>query len=261
MLDQPTLTLDHPAVQAAKDQWERRLAKRPAPRKHSFTFETFFERFSDTTLPLSHLQKETGLTRARLYQIYDRYFRTLFGGVSARKRFQKILSRKRAAELETAEQTLLKKHPRWRHVVKQAQLASCVVEAVPMGNHGKETGRVLATSLRINGHLCSAHIARTARRLADTKRSYVRVQLSTLVVQRKYAVVIHTRVKDQKPHTFVIPTADILAAYPALREGKDVMLNIPVERSSASHKNMSKLAYWNYENAWHLLRPEETSAP
>ena len=87
MFDKEVLTLDHPAVQAAKAKWDARRSKEgDARRKQNISFEDWFEYFKANCIRMQALGEHAGVSRQRVQQIYTKHFQEIFGGRSGRER-------------------------------------------------------------------------------------------------------------------------------------------------------------------------------
>jgi len=254
VLDTQTLTLDHPDVQAAKARWDAARRKASFSRKSSFSFENFFERFKDEGVRLSALQKDTGLTRERLRQIYNQYFRPLFGNRSGKERLHNHVVRTRFAKIKEAEAELFSTNELIRRAVTDARARGFVVEAVPLQTTGEEVGVVSTTLLRINGHLCSVKRASRIFATRGMRKRYISTTVALSVLEQVDMLIIYTEPEGLPERTFILSTKDIRAAYRRPITQTFRTLYLPTEKPSQSRDNYSRLKYWKYKDAWRLLR-------
>src|SRR6185437_1125180 len=151
MLQEQPLTLEHPAVQAAKARWDAREKYRSS--KHNLTFEELFEYFKADCVRQTRVAELAGITRQRIHQIYNKWFRDLFEGKSGHDRRHACTLENRQVELKRAEAELFE-DPFVKKIVQKARTAGCTVEAIP---HDSFYGEVLRGDIIINGYLSSLH--------------------------------------------------------------------------------------------------------
>src|SRR5215203_3091765 len=92
-----TLVLSCPAVQAAKDNWNEQLGRRRV--KRNVTFDQLFNLFNSDMRQI-RIAEIVGLSRERVRQIYDSYFRDLYDARSGRQRYHAYTREKRLHEAE-----------------------------------------------------------------------------------------------------------------------------------------------------------------
>jgi len=252
VLDTEPLTLAHPLVQAAKAKWNTY-----APRKHNLTFEDLFEYFKVDCVRQSAVAVEAGLTRERIRQIYNKYFRELFDGKSGRERMHACTLENRIVKIKQAENTLLETDAVIKVVVEKARAAGCKIETIPQLTNKGFVQKTRNGILRVNGHLCSVHNPTTRIKHPDLKRVSTRTSLSRSVLLKVEASIFHTTLEGYPEHTFVVPTTILLTSVfgSTTKEMKTVIL--PMEKSPVRRGTPARVDYWQYEDAWHLLPPKQ----
>jgi hypothetical protein len=232
------ITLDHPAVQAAKKRWDDPLHQ--VQRKHTATFEELFEYFKQPASSHIAIAEKLALSRERVRQLYETYFQEIFG-ISAQDRRDEYT------------REILKHHPRMKVVAAQASEAGCLFQLIPV----RADKRILPcrSSALVNGHLCSVHFARTDARMKKS-HTYGRIHVPTETLYSVYALICHVSVKGLPERTFILPAQDIRIAYGVLRDQKSHSLYLPFDRPIHLKSARPKIDYWKYENAWKLLAPK-----
>ena len=249
------LTLAHPAVQAAKARWD--AAGKRSPRKHTLTFEDLFEYFKVNCVRQTAIAVEADLTHQRIYQIYNYYFRELFGNSSGRDRVKSCTLEGRLVVVKKNENELLADED-IKVISEKARDAGCIVSAIPSlsTRNNMPVGSVLQAQVSINGHRC---LIRSSTRASTfgSKRLYCTFSLSHSLLEISEAVVFYTHVEGFPKHLFVVPSSVLLAAvFGPSSTKKYKNIYIPVEKLPPG-KMRPRINYWQYEDAWHLLPPKQ----
>ena len=251
MLNTEPLTLAHPAVQAAKHKFERGKWKRKIP----FTFDELFEYFKADCIRFAAIAKAGGVKRQAIQQLYNRFFRELFEGMSGWGRIYACTLETRLVQVKRSEGELFREHPLVKKIAKKARLAGCTVEAVPARSHGQLTGKVITQTLLINGHVCSLHNPASKRQSRGKKRCYACTIISSSTLVSAEAILLHTTLRGFAERTFVVPTAVLRKAHP--QRNKLVYVYLPTERLPVYKNQHPRIDYWQYEDGWHLLPPKQ----
>jgi hypothetical protein len=239
-------------VQAAKAKWDTY-----APRKHKLTFEDLFEYFKVDCVRQNAVAVEAGLTRERIRQIYNKYFRELFDGKSGRERMHACTLEKNIVKIKQAESTLFETDVVIKAIVEKAREAGCKIEAVPQLTNKGFVKEARNSILVVNGHLCSVHNPTARIKHPDLKRVSTRTSLSRSVLSKVEASIFHTTVDGYPEHTFVVPTAILLTSGFSSTTKEIKTFILPMEKSPVPRGCAPRIDYWQYENAWHLLPPKQ----
>jgi hypothetical protein len=258
MVREQNLMLAHPAVQAAKARWDAGEKKRRHLVRHNLTFERLFELFKANHHSMNAIGEEIAIghiSRERVRQIYDKYFRELFEGQSGHERFSACMLKRRLARFKDSENKLFES-PIIKAIVESARRAGCKVKAVPNADleHGKSCGSVRPTTLMINGYKCSVHFSLVARRPRERKRFYGQVALSYSVLREVDVFIAHTAIAGFPQRTFVIPSSFLLKLYFTPLNIKWKVLYLPLEQLPVYNNRRPRFDIWQYEDAWHLLQ-------
>ena len=233
---QNVLSLEHPEVQSARREFERRKTGR----KPTLPFEELFTRFS-SGVAAADVAREAGVSREAICYLYDRYFLSLFQKTGQDRK------RERAAEKAASRADAVLSAGVVKIVSEQARAAGCTVAVVISRQY------VLKEALIINGHLCAIHHVTKLFTPSNTRRSYAIAQIAPESIARGEVTVIRATVTGFLSRTFVIPSSALAGVYSEKRKKGYINLYIPLERLPC----MSRVNYWDYENAWHLLVPKE----
>lgn len=257
MLDTQPLTLAHPAVQAAKADFEKGRYQR----KLRYSFDELFEFFKADCVRFSVLESDSGVTHQRLHQIYDRYFRELLENKTGVERREACTLESRLIKIKQAEGALLES-PGLKAVIEKARAAGCEIEVVPKHQHGKLSGGVLTRILLVNKHRCAFHLARRVwKHSPGTHAFYAPVQVSYRKLVEVDAALFHVAAEGYPERIFVVPSAllreKVFGSSPK-KMTKTVYL--PCLKVPVYHNNYPCIDYWEYEDAWHLL-PPKTNPP
>ena len=247
------LTLAHPAVQAAKERWDAGRKHCGYTRKSELTFEQWFEIFNENRLNGEEISQIVGrkrITRERVRQIYDEYFKPAFDGQTGRERFSACLSERRREKKEQADNEIFES-PVIKVIAESARKAGCRIKA-----GRRNSGQHIA--LLVNGYKCSVHNASIAWRPGkQQKRSYGHIQMTYSVLCETDAYIIYVNIIGFPEHIFVIPSSLLLQLYFTPLDSERKWLYIPLEQLPAYNNSHQRLDFWQYEGegAWHFLQP------
>ncbi|MEK7613141.1 MAG: hypothetical protein AAB449_03290 [Patescibacteria group bacterium] len=256
MRDTETLTLAHPRVQALKRKWEAALV-RYSP-KHTLSFEDLFEYFKANCHRMEVIGAHGGITRQRVQQIYNKWFRDLFGDLSGRDRQKSCTLEKNLARLEKETNELLS-NGKIKTIGGKLRSAGCVITGIAGSG-----GRLLRNQITLNGHRCLVHTSTKARSLGvQTERLYYAFNVSLSLLQTVEAVIFYVCAKNFQERLFVVPSSVLLAAFfETSADKKYNRVYIPAEKILLRTRGVvSRINWWQYEDALHLLAPKDLPAP
>lgn len=204
-----------------------------------------------------HVAEVAGVTRERIRQIYNQYFRELFDDKSGSERRKAYTPINRLAKVQRSENELFS-DPFIKRLVEKARAAGCTVEAIPHLYEGEIlTGEVSTRKLLINGHLCSLHQITTAwQRCISGGRFYASTNIRRSTMIDTEALILHIEAAGFTERIFVIPTATLRAAHPSAATRRDTCLYLPTQKLPGYRNIRSRIDYWQHEDAWHLLSPK-----
>ena len=253
MLEAYALTLNDPAVRAAKQKWED--PQRMLRRKTNVSFETIFGLFKEYRNSFKSVGKRLGITGERARQIYNEYFCKMLEGESGYDRLRMSTLEQRA-EAATREAARLLARKKWREIIDRAHAAHCEVAEMARFREGALLG-IRASKLYINGHPCAIYVvAKTSKPSGATKRAYYKTSLARRTLAGTDAVVFYAAAPGQE-HVFIVPTAVLLEKLfrsPRQQTLKDIYL--PTEKLPVYNNVLPRIDFWSYENAWELLSPK-----
>lgn len=235
------LSLNDPAFQAARKDFYR-----PKPGlKPAVTFEQYLELFTDEANTFTAIAKALSLSKERVRQVYNNYFSSLFPD---RPSGHALYARKRR---ELAARSLRLSAP-------VAELADWLrqrnyhCEGVPLFY---ATGTIRAFqqgALLINKKYCQVRTVHcTATTHAGNWPSYTPVRVTIRSIRRYDFLIVIQKVKGYPKRSFIIPITDILKVYtgPGIKT-----LYIPLKKLAPYHNRYQRMDFWQYENAWPLLK-------
>lgn len=251
MSKQP-LTLKHPAVKAARAKWDAAQSRGQAS-KHNLTFEQLFDYFKVDEVRHLHIARQAGLSRERVRQIYNKYFRDIFEGSRGRERREAYAHKSRKDRAKQSIKCLLSNDKALAAITKSVHRAGGVVEFVGRDNQQSVyTNRVCA-----NGHLCSVYKLYNSWSTPKAKREYARVTLAPSTIQTTEAVIFYSGVNGYTPLIFVVPTSTLLNAFPDLEYKRKGMV-IPLKKLPSYNNQKTRIDWWQHEEAWHHLPQKST---
>jgi len=252
MEHKPLPTLADPVSQSAKERWEQNQKRRKI--KCAMTFEELFESFRSHD-PCAAIAEKGEVSRQRMSQIYNFYFRSIFGNrITRMKPGTSEFQERQRLIAEPLKQPAFK-DPIMAAVVARLQAAGCVVEAIPVFAKGKLASSVLARELRVNGHRCKVYYAKCFRTLSTSSgRVYAHVGLMKHVVERYAFQIFYIGSKEFSYNVFIIPRKVVLDRVFGSGNSKPKSVYFaPIEKPQGT-SSKRRTQYWRYKDAWHLLR-------
>lgn len=229
------LSPERPDVQSARREFERtKPGKKPV-----LPFGILFERFS-SGVAAADIAREAGVSREAMCYLYNRYFLPLFHKTGAERK------KERAAERTARYTDTVLSTGAMKIVSEQARAAGCAVDVVMNGQY------ILREALLVNGHFCTIRHVTKIFAPSKTRRLYAIVQITPESIARGEVTVVRVTVDRFEHCTFVIPSSVLSGVYSEKRKKGYINLYIPLLRHLPC---MSRVNYWDYENAWHLLPP------
>src|SRR3989344_1190250 len=237
-----------------KARWRRARASRK--RDRTLEFDELFERIRDNET-LGSIADAVGLSKARLGQLYNKYFKVFFGNRSGNDRIPDCIAKRRALRRHSAERDMLLRDRLMGLVFERARTAGCTVETIPLQS-AKGSGAVSSSMFYANGHLCSLRrITSQTRVHPRTRRGYAHTSVHPDILTRVDALIIASAVPGCPRRVFVIPIAVYRERYRAAHPERPISLYVPTKKLPAYHGIRQAVDYWQFENAWHLLPPQE----
>jgi hypothetical protein len=243
------LSLSHPDVVVAKARFEANRRKFNYATKADLEFDYLFEKFQEKTI--SRVSFETGLSKQAIYQIYKKYFRDLFG-VSGWTNFRIVRRKERATRVAYRKGEQLERE-NIKEIVKSAQEAGLFISAVVLEN---QTGaRVSTKLLLINNMVCYIHTMSACWKIfPEAKKVYARAGISCRTLRSASFQVYLVNARGFPQRIFVVPSDLLLKEYASTLKGKYPTVYLPVYNEQAYHGQQPRIDWWQYENAWHLLK-------
>lgn len=251
------LAFSNKSVRVAKVMWR---AHRHI--KLKLNFDGLFKMFQ-ADYSLEEIAERAGVTRERVRQIYNKYFRTIFDGQSLRNRRFRCTTRNRLTKARESGLELLKK-PVMRAIVEEARRAGCTVKTLCMSRDSTSYDAMIkSTVLLINGYRCSIHrITALSKTNPKQKSFYARTMICRGVVCRVDAFVVHTILPGFPEHMFIIPSSVLQTAYFGSPNGKNrKTFSLPTEKFTGRKRRPPLIDAWKYKNAWRLLSPKIQREP
>jgi len=194
--------------------------------------------------------RKHGVTREAIRLIYNRYFRDLFPGDRSGMRRIKVCTLKRQ-RVVAQDFSIGDVEPWVQSIVVAATNQGLLVCRSKINHpafaHTASLHSFKKRELLINGKHCRLSLVTSMRRSAGRRRRYspVRVQLSGPF---EFVVVFQKATEDR---IFILPVKDIRERY----TGQEfIYIFLPVERGSPYNTVAGRVGWFQYENAWHLLR-------
>ncbi len=260
MFEKVVLTLEHPAVQEAKARWDAGENRRRLVGRHNIGFEEWFEYFKANCHRMSTLGEHAGISRERVRQIYNKHFRSLFGERSGVERLKACTAEQRLVSAKRQENDLFA-DPEVRPIITQALAAGCTVAAIKQSNQTNMAYLVRTRIVLINGYVVSLRTIRNKHKTSPgLRRFYAHATLSRASLESEDATIIRTAAAGCQERIFVLPNTVLIEKYFVTTKNK-ASIYLPLEKLPVYRNSMTKINWWLYENAWHLLPPKEYSSP
>lgn len=239
------VSLDDDIVQERRWQYQalREGQGSGTPRKMTMTFDELFEAFQSDCITQVQIAKANNVSRERIRQIYDEWFRDLFEDKSGRDRVAACTLVNRAIRLENL---------RYQGLDDPSTFVGRVAQKATLWGFGVE--RIVSVSyvlspfrLRVNSKMVGLHWVSKFTAVGPRQDRYGRVNVSRGKLQGEFAVVIYLEPWDQ---FYVVPTSPILGI---LGRKDATILYIPQERA-LEQRRPSRINFWDHVERWDLLK-------
>lgn len=225
----------------------------PYRHKDKTTFDEYLEMFANDCTSFTNIgedrPEQLRISREMVRLVYRKYFVNLFPRRSGGRVRQKFCTLKRikirSRELPTG------------GVIKE--VAEAAAKNGLTFEKEQVKGQSLATFkqgvLRLNHKRCLVKSAAKKRQTSGGKRFYTHLHFhwhKNFLKSADFAVFVQ-KVPGFPERFFIIPTADLLKMWGDKKTGD---FYIPLERLPVYHNIRPQTDFWQYENAWHLLKDE-----
>lgn len=207
------------------------------PKRLRLSFDELLDRFSLDCNTFTSIGIESGVSRERIRQVYNKYFRAILGEHRDGRTRVKICTRKRNS---VKRQELAAQDPvRFLDVLTLARAAG--KHAGPsIGVYSKKGVRVRTTSIEINGKMCAVRRCGKPTQTSPKTHPYWRIHARINAATEFIICVTAAGV-------FVVPAKDV-ASYSG-------WLYIPTVRPEDSRYPTypRRVDFWKYHEAWSLI--------
>jgi hypothetical protein len=240
--------LDDSKVAIARNRFEKRDSRGQKRYKARLTFDELLGHFANDCMSFTAIGAlicEEGITRERVRQIYNQYFRDLLPGKKTGRRRVRICTLKRRAVATSFAKSDFSDDEILGKVAKLATEASCVVERSLVGNEWKKGAfrRIL-----INNSNYAVYIAHARCYSGGGKTPRCRFEISRTVLREVAGIVFVLEVDGFENRVLVIPSRHVTRA---VREtGNSLFLYPPLVRHPVVSTKPFILDWNQYENAW-----------
>lgn len=238
-LRQPKLSDDKVIV--AKRNFDRQKGRRST----AISFDRFFELFRKL-VPFAEIATEADITKQAVSAIYNNYFKDLFGAEYLKRRKEKAeeIRQRNGAKRLLAQKSLADK--KIALLVKKMQSLGCPISVQPPKN-----GRTFIT---VHGRACAVYVCtREIKPKQGVNCLYSSAKINRNALLCSDAVIICICVLGHEEAYFVIPSKVLLA----LACRSITAFYPPLKKIDAYNNSHSKVPWWDYYNAWHLLQTED----
>lgn len=241
-------TLDDPGVLAAKKNFEEKRQNNSRC-KLKANFQELFEEFARCS-SFRAIAKTYRVSVECVRLLHKQYFRDLpFCGSNGRRREKKCtLKRYRS---------LADQLPTDSFSTQIAKLALSKGLSVRKISYKDNKLRFQRHGLLINQKKCWIRQINSIFRPGRKQRTkYSSVSVRRARLENCDFIIVYQRAVDYPRRIFVIPSQVILEAYGYQKSRqfkRQVYFYLPLQKISLYRKHFSKIDFWTYENAWHLL--------
>jgi hypothetical protein len=250
-------------IPEAKKRWEKSYGQytKSTHTKIAITFDDFLELFKDVSNDHAWVAKCLGVTKECIRQIYNKFFREIFGGKSR----QEIVNLTKAPRqiprfimVHKKEKRLLRKH-NLKHIVTRARDFGCEVDLIPKITEGRQKNQIHTKELLVNGHLCLVRHLGGLRYTANSKRLYGYTTINRHMLRGVAFVIFEVFNASGRRLVFVVPTKVLLGVYFSRSAPRDVAsVYLPTRKDPIYNNRVPLLPWWEYKNAWHLISENST---
>lgn len=242
--------LDDRGVACARRSFEKGVGGNRR-RKITLSFDEFLDHFANDCMSFKDVAQiacKGGVSRERIRQLYERYFRQLFPAKRTGQERQQICGLKRRRVAEKVAKHDFSGNSSLAKVARYAKEAGCTVERVVSRKRGQVA--VSHRLLSVNGMpyqvYCTRNVSRPSVRCI-ARYSHVGVLKQSL--HRVAGIIVLQEDVGSTDRIFIIPTRDVLDAYGS-HERRSLSLFIPTESRPVYQNSQPRLAWGKYEDAW-----------
>lgn len=182
-----------------------------------------------------------GISHQRVHQIYNKYVRNQYCKGLTITELQGPTVRVRQKRVTPIDPSL-------KVVAMYARRAGVKVEGVWQLNNTYSKKYLL-----LNGVKCLVSVTRRLTKTSSmTKRLYYTRSVSLKLLRETPFLVVLGAAKGYEPNCYVIPCDQVLEAYSA--KGPYLQVYLPTKREPLYNNMKPRLDWWQYHNAWHLLK-------
>lgn len=245
-------------IPQAREKWKRSygLYTRNPHIKIPTSFNKFLDAFKDFSVGHAALAKKLGVTKECIRQIYNKFFRDIFGGKSRQEivDLTKIpIQARRLVKVQKKKKELLEKS-NLNNVVNRAKASGCDIDLLPKTTKGWQKNQIHTKRLLINGHLCLVRHLNASQHSPESKRSYGRTTLNRQVLEEVSFIIFEVEITSGRKLVFVVPNTTLLEIYFDNQARKEnVSIYLPSKHHPIYHNITPRLSWWSHEEAWHLI--------
>ncbi len=242
--------LDDHRVACARQKFDKSMGGRRA-KKITLNFDEFLDHFANDCMSFTDVAQiacEGGVSRERIRQLYQKYFRRLFPAKRTGQERQQICTLKRRRVAVEMAMHDFSGNSSLAKVARYAKEAGCTVERVVWQKKGRQF--VSRRLLSIYGMRYQVYCCRNVRRpQVPLIGRYSHVTVLKQSLHRVTGIIVLQEDVGPANRIFIIPTRDVLDAYGS-HERRSLSLLVPIERRPICQKSRTRLAWGKYENAW-----------
>jgi len=249
------VSLNDSKVLLAKENFEKTRKSTHHKRKCFLGFDELFELFKNDCNNFEFIGQKAGVSKERIRQIYKEYFKDIFLHRSGGHKRQKMCTLKKWSQeaKELPEDGLIRK------IVLEATSRNFSTNRIPMRIRVKKSGEqtyyqnkkivgLKKRSLLINNKKCRLLLFTSVLKIG--KHRYTATRFSPTFLKKYDFVIITQQTPDYPERVFIIP-AEIIFEFAASLETRN--LYVPLLKTPVYRNRPSKIDFWRYENAWHLI--------
>lgn len=237
--------LDDRKVQKARAYFYRRRRGRRVTTDFDTGFDKYLGLFSQDCNSFADIARLENLTRQRVSQVYGKYYKGLFPGRPNGWARVKICTVKKHKALagEVPLGGII------HNICLLAKENELDFQLIPMGqSSGPPFNR---KNLIVNHKLCHVSVCSQVWRPSKNVRFISDFQDSRWQHEQPQFLIAVQNIPHHPKRYFILPFGELLGRY---RQGDGaVRFTIPLEKLSVCSKH-PRLDFWQYEDAWHLLK-------
>ena len=139
----------------------------------------------------------------------------------------------------------------FKSAVRRAKSYGCEIELVRQ----KISTRTRTKRFLANGRLCNLHDLKKAFRFGRDKRWSANMAFLLPTLLKVEWLIVRVQVAGFPEHWFVIPSLKLQKLF-AGSNSKRKNFRFPLEKLPVYHNRLPMIDYWQYEDAWHLIKKE-----